>query len=264
MMFGLDWAPLPFHQVMEDIIAGHSFVPYCERMVDNFLQLGRKNDITGFLLCPIDFYQMCNEHIPLLPVSQSFCRETTEFYGRKLGYLGTIECNETSINKILSADEPYEGLSQVRHVLGMARWLANFSLKLAEALAPWYELLKLNFEAYNHSKYEQHWRDVRDHMIVKRLPDITLHSDHVPRCERQGSEHGDGATNERVYGFAEESRRHVLHHRHLRQVADQGAKEMDTALEGTVQWSTAVACCMRRSQRAPCTSSRATTTRWRR
>ena len=191
MPFGLSWAPRAYNDQVEDLFATEPEMrKWMEVMVDNFLMLGTADDIDGFLDRCITFYTLCVKHrIPLSssPDKRSFCRATTDFYGRKLGYRGTIEPTEVSLRKVLDEDAEFTDASTVRHTIGVAQWLAQFSNQITVALDPFRDLLKPGVDfvaAYNRERYDEHWRAlqrivatklVRRRLVDRTLPAHTIH-----------------------------------------------------------------------------------------
>jgi hypothetical protein len=191
MPFGLSWAPRAYNDHIEDLFATEAEMrKWMEVMVDNFLLLGTADDIDGFLDRAITFYTLCVKHrIPLSPSpdKRSFCRATTDFYGRKLGYRGTIEPTEVSLRKVLDEDAEFTDASTVRHTVGVAQWLAQFSNEVTVALDPFRDLLKPGVDfvaAYDRERYDAHWRAlqrviatklVRKRLVDRALPAHTIH-----------------------------------------------------------------------------------------
>jgi hypothetical protein len=192
MPFGLSWAPRAYNDHIEDLFATEAEMrKWMEVMVDNFLLLGTADDINGFLDRTITFYTLCVEHripLSLAPDKRSFCRATTDFYGRKLGYRGTIEPTEISLRKVLDEDAEFTDASTVRHTIGVAQWLAQFSNQITVALDPFRYLLKPGVDfvaAYDRERYNVHWRVlqrviatklVRRRLVDRTLPAHTIHN----------------------------------------------------------------------------------------
>jgi len=181
MMFGFDFAPSIYDAFMQGIFERAPFEHRMERMVDNMVLLGRKDELRAYLLDLLAYYALCDKHRIPLKAERQFMRAQTTVLGRQLGYLGTLEATEISIKRVVDVNTKFEGATQVRGAVGIALWLEPFCIGLKEALGPFYELVKPGVvweDVYDHAKYEQAWRNLlrvmAKHLVVTRLVDPEL------------------------------------------------------------------------------------------
>ncbi len=168
--FGLNWMLRAFNNQMEDLL---TLIPNVrkrmERMVDNLLLLGRRDKIGALLNYAITFYEWCNDHqIALSSQSREFCCAQTNFYGCKLGYLGTIEATDVSLQKVLTVDKADD--TGTGHTIGVAQWLSQFSNRITTALDPFRGLVKpgADFEVlYDPARYAQDVRKLKEVIQTK-------------------------------------------------------------------------------------------------